>query len=109
MQLLQEAGLEQISDWHFKLSDDAPQRTLTEWISHYRSLLRESFILTSSIQDIPYALDEIRIEQSFEDRPDWFELHITVVIGTLQIPFSRFRKHILEDRHEFTLPDGRVI
>lgn len=109
VQLLQEAGLEQISDCHFKLSDDAPQRTLTEWISHHRSLLRESFILTSSIQDIPYALDEIRIEQSFEDRPDWFELHITVVIGTLQIPFSRFRKHILEDRHEFTLPDGRVI
>ena len=57
----------------------------------------------------PYCLDEIRIEQSCDDEPDWFELHITVVIGNLRIPFSRFRKHILEEKREFLLPDGRMI
>ena len=36
-------------------------------------------------------------------------MHITVVIGTLRIPFSRFRKHILEEKREYQLPDGRMI
>ena len=56
-----------------------------------------------------YCLDEIRIEQSCDDEVDWFELHITVVIGNLRIPFSRFRKHILEEKREYLLPDGRMI
>ena len=47
--------------------------------------------------------------QSYDDGPDWFELHITVVIDNLRIPFSRFRKHILEEKHEYALPDGRII
>lgn len=109
IQLLLDAGLECISDAHFKLSDAIPERSITAWISRHRDLLQKSFILTSDLQDTPYTLDEIHIEQSYEDGPDWFELHITVVIGDLRIPFSRFRKHILEEKHEFTLPDGRVI
>ena len=32
-----------------------------------------------------------------------------VVIGNLRIPFSRFRKHILEEKREYLLPDGRMI
>lgn len=107
--LLQIAGLEAISDSHFKLSEDAPEKSINEWVIHHRTMLQESFVLTSSTQDKPYSLDEIHIEQNFEDGPDWFELHITAVIGELRIPFSRFRKHILEDRHEYTLPDGRII
>lgn len=109
MQLLQNAGLERINDSHFRLSENTPERSITEWISHHRDMLQESFILTSDLQDIPYCLDDIHIEQSYDDGPDWFELHITVVVGNQRIPFSRFRKHILEDRHEYTLPDGRVI
>ena len=107
--LLQNAGLEAISDSHFKLSKNTPEKSINEWVAHHRTMLQESFVLTSGIQDKRYSLDEIRIEQSLDDGPDWFELHITAVIGELRIPFSRFRKHILEDRHEYTLPDGRII
>ena len=50
------------------------------------------------------------IEQSWDDEVvDWFELHITVVVGNLRIPVSRFRKHILEEKREYLLPDGRMI
>lgn len=109
LQLLLNAGLEYISDAHFKLSDQVPEKSITEWIARHRAILQETFILTSDLQDKPYLLDEIHIEQSYDDGPDWFELHITVVIGKLRIPFSRFRKHILEENHEFTLPDGHII
>ena len=72
-------------------------------------MLQQSFLLTGNMGNTPYCLDEIHIEQSCDDEPDWFELHITVVIGQLRIPFSRFRKHILEEKREFLLPDGRMI
>lgn len=68
------------------------RKNIIEWISHHRQMLLEEFILSSDTQNKPYYLPEIRIEQSCEDGPDWFDLHITVVIGNQRIPFSRFRK-----------------
>lgn len=109
LRLLTDAGLQRISDVHFKLSAEAREKTITEWIGKYRKMLQESFLLTGNMGNTPYCLDEIHIEQSCDDEPDWFELHITVVIGNLRIPFSRFRKHILEEKREFLLPDGRLI
>lgn len=107
--MLTDSGLQRISDVHFKLSSGASEKTITEWIGKHRQMLHESFLLTGNMGNTPYCLDEIRIEQSCDDGPDWFELHITVVIGNLRIPFSRFRKHILEEKREFLLPDGRMI
>lgn len=109
IQLLSEAGLVRISDAHFKLSDSIPDKSITEWIYRHRTLLKESFTLTSDLHDTPYTLDDIRVEQSYDNGPDWFEMHITVIIGDLRIPFSRFRKHILEEKHEYILPDGRIV
>jgi SNF2 family DNA or RNA helicase len=109
LRMLTDSGLQRVSDVHFKLSPDASEKTITEWISAYREMLQQSFLLTGNMGNTPYCLDEIHIEQSCDDEPDWFELHITVVIGNLRIPFSRFRKHILEEKREFLLPDGRMI
>lgn len=109
VQLLIESGLQQISDVHFRLSPQAPEKTITEWISTHREMLQQLFLLTGGSESAPYCLDEIHIEQSYEDGPDWFELHITVVIGNFRIPFSRFRKHILEEKREYELPDGRLL
>lgn len=109
LQLLADAGLQRISDVHFKLSPAFPEKTINEWISKHREMLQTSFLLTGNMGNTPYCLDKIRIEQSCDNEPDWFELHITVVIGNLRIPFSRFRKHILEDKKEYLLPDGRLI
>lgn len=109
VQLLTDAGLRQLNNTHFSLSPEAPEKTIVEWINSHREMLQQSFHLTSNMGNTPYCLDEIRIEQSCDDEVDWFELHITVVIGNLRIPFSRFRKHILEEKREYLLPDGRMI
>ena len=109
VQLLTDAGLQQLNNTHFSLSPEAPEKTIVEWINSHREMLQQSFHLTSNMGNTPYCLDEIRIEQSCDDEVDWFELHITVVIGNLRIPFSRFRKHILEEKREYLLPDGRMI
>ena len=109
VQLLTNAGLQQLNATHFQLSAKAPEKTIVEWINNHREMLQQSFHLTSNVGNALYCLDEIRIEQSCDDEVDWFELHITVVIGNLRIPFSRFRKHILEEKREYLLPDGRMI
>lgn len=109
VRLLEENGLQAVSDSHFKLSENAPERNIPEWIDRHREMLQNSFILTSSQRNTPYSMDEIRIEQSYKDGPDWFELHIIVVIGNLRIPFERFRDNILKEDREYVLPDGRVI
>lgn len=97
--------MQQLNNTHFSLSPEAPEKTIVEWINSHREMLQQSFHLTSNMGNTPYCLDEIRIEQSCDDEVDWFELHITVVIGNLRIPFSRFRKHILEEKREYLLPD----
>lgn len=109
IRLLEASGMKQVSEVHFKLSDTAPEKNMGDWINAHRKMLQQSFVLTGNMGEAPYCLDEISIEQSCSDETDWFELHITVVVGELRIPFSRFRKHILEEKREFLLPDGRII
>lgn len=106
---LSEWGLQRVSDVLFRLPPDAPERSLREWIDTHRDGLKEKFLLSRNGSERTYCLDEIRIEQDFRETPDWFELHITVAVGDLRIPFSRFRRHILEEQREFILPDGRVL
>lgn len=108
--LLIESGLEPMGDALFKLSPTAAEKNLTEWISRHRAMLQTDFQLSSASHQQPYCLDEIRVEQSYgEEGPDWFELHITVVVGNFRIPFRNFRKHILNENHEYILPDGTMI
>lgn len=109
VQLLTDTGLQQLNNTYFSLSPKTPEKTLVEWINNHRELLQQSFHLINNAENARYSLDEIHIEQSCDNEVDWFELHITVVIGNLRIPFSRFRKHILEEKREYLLPDGRMI
>jgi SNF2 family DNA or RNA helicase len=109
VQLLTDAGLQQLNNTYFSLSPKTPEKTLVEWINNHRELLQQSFHLINNAENARYSLDEIHIEQSCDNEVDWFELHITVVVGNLRIPFSRFRKHILEEKREYLLPDGRMI
>lgn len=109
LRTLHDTGLRRVSDIHFQPSPHAPVRTITEWINQNRDMLRRMFRLTGGMENLPYCLDEIRIEQSCTDEPDWFDIRITVVIGDLRIPFTRFRKHILEGRREYLLPNGQMI
>lgn len=108
IRLLSRSGLQHVCDGRFKLSAEAAEKTVSEWISNHREMLKSDFQLTGNNGNSLYCLDEIRIEQSCDNEVDWFELHITVVIGDLRIPFSRFRKHILEEKREYLLPDGRL-
>ena len=55
-----------------------------------------------------YYLGEISLAQEISPSPDWFDIRITVRMEDFLFPFIRFRKHILEGKREFVLPDGQV-
>ena len=61
LRMLTDSGLQQVSDVHFKLSPDASEKTITEWIGTYRAMLQQSFLLTGNMGNTPYCLDEIHI------------------------------------------------
>ncbi len=99
-------GLKQTGETTFSPEGTQP---LNEWLIAHRALLEERYHLADALSKRSYCLDEILIEQSWDDGPDWFDLHITVVAGPFRIPFERFRKHILEERREYVLPDDRIL
>ncbi|KAA6312653.1 hypothetical protein EZS27_036449, partial [termite gut metagenome] len=109
MQQLKDANLVRINESHFKPAESAQEKELSEWITNHRESLAGNFQLTNAKTQTVYCLDEIRMEQNRTDGVDWFELQITVVVGDCRIPFTRFRKHILNGIREFMLPDGRII
>jgi superfamily II DNA or RNA helicase len=106
---LKDAHLTLIGDSHFRLRNDAPEQDLTDWITANRNMLTEDFHLLSNANNDSYCLDDICMEQEVTEKRDWFELHITVVIGKFRIPFIRFRKNILAGERKYLLPDGRII
>jgi SNF2 family DNA or RNA helicase len=108
VKLLKDARLTLIGDSHFKLRNDAPEKDLTDWITANRNMLMKEFRLLGSTNDVAYCLDDIHIEQEVTEERDWFELHITVVIGEFRIPFVCFRKNILAGQREYLLPDGKI-
>lgn len=75
--------------------------------SNYPEIINSGFVLTSRL-DLNYNLKPIGIEISSQIINDWFDLRATVKIGEWEIPFSRFRKNILEGIREYKLPDGYI-
>lgn len=53
-------------------------------------------------------LDRPEIMISTVEEGDWFDIKAIVVIGEFQIPFIKFRKHILRNQREYQLPDGSI-
>lgn len=106
--ILSEHGLCQIDEKHFGLSDQTAETSLIEWIRNHRFIFEEHIRLSDFKTGADYYLDDFRMEKDVTQQPDWFDIHITVHIGQFSIPFVRFRRHILNRKREYILPDGKI-
>ena len=75
--------------------------------SNYSEITLAGFKLTSRL-GLNYNLKPIDIEINSQIINDWFDLKATVKIGAWEIPFSRFRRNILDGIREYELPDGSI-
>jgi SNF2 family DNA or RNA helicase len=72
---------------------------------NYDELIATGFKLKEGSLDSKYNFKPVNIEISHKVLNDWFDLQAIVKIGPFEIPFVRFKKHILEGIREYILPD----
>ena len=70
-------------------------------------MLQSDFQLTGHMGNTPYYrwTRYISSKSCDDEVVDWFELHITVIVGNLRI-LSRFSKHILEEKENICCRTG---
>lgn len=106
--LLKQWGFKQITDMQFAWGGDRSGYALVEWMKEHREALQTWFSLIDTDTALRFYLGEVMLKQEINSTPDWFDIRITVQIDEYRFPFILFKKHILESRREFVLPDGRV-
>lgn len=60
-------------------------------------------------KEIQYSLFEPQIQSDIKEGNDWFDIHIIVRIGEFNIPFTEFRKYILNGIREYKLPNNEIV
>ncbi len=82
---------------------------LIEWLSANRpELLQHSFSIKQP-ENAKYFLEIPTLNVEMQAGKDWFDLNGTVVLKNFEIPFSKFRNHIVNNRKEYELPTGEIV
>lgn len=105
---LVEEGLKREGSNYYGLSSGATTYGLIEWLNRKKEDLEKDFLLEQDLE-VTYFMGEVTKDSSIEEKIDWFEVKVMIVADPFRIPFSRFRRHILEGRKEYILPDKRIL
>jgi SNF2 family DNA or RNA helicase len=80
-----------------------------QWLSTHADNLREQGIEIQQQDSQPQInLGKPQIELTTQEKGDWFDVRAIVRIGSFEIPFLKFRGHIMKGRREYELPDGSI-
>jgi SNF2 family DNA or RNA helicase len=82
---------------------------LVESLVNNHSEIKESGIIYSQdIRDKKFYLGNVSMNIKTGMENDWFDIHAVVNLDGFHIPFYKFKKHILNNIHEYILPDNMV-
>ncbi len=81
-----------------------------DWLNdHQKSLTSRGFeINQQSNGGKRYFLGTSSIDIQIEEKIDWFDIKAVVRFGEFEIPFSKIRKLIIQNKTEITLPNGEI-
>ena len=87
-----------------------PKAQAFSWLAEQVQPLTEAgFQLRQNAEDTRrYFLGYSDLSISIREGRDWFDIYANVRFGEFEIPFIRLRSLILNNKHEFTLPNGEV-
>jgi superfamily II DNA or RNA helicase len=91
----------------FVLSKESDTYSYIDWFKTHKEVLSD-FEFIQLYNNISYYLGEIKLDTEINEKRDWFDIRIIVIIGKFEIPFIYFRKHILNNIREYILPDQTV-
>lgn len=106
--LLLHWGFKQISDVQFIRTAETGGYTFIDWLQQNKQELEDCFTFVDTGTSLKYYLGDISLTHEVSTEPDWFDIRIMVRMGEFTYPFIRFKKHILEGKREFVLPDGQL-
>jgi hypothetical protein len=108
---LKELGLIQTNGSLFTLeSSDIDSLDIVAWINDNRGALeRAGFELQQEDGGTQFYLGSIQLSVTVKNGIDWFDVLAIVKLDGFEIPFIKLRKHILEKRREYILPNGKVV
>ncbi len=102
---LKELGLD-LRTGHSKL----PKSEAFDWLHENQQKLAGKGIELRQNADNArrYFLGYSSLDLSIEEGRDWFDIRAKVQFGQFEIPFIQLRRHILQRKREFTLPNGEI-
>lgn len=82
---------------------------MVEWMNRNHDEIRDSgFIIEQKTGDLPFYRGKVEFAMQTKLKNDWFDIYAHVKLGDFEIPFLSLRKHIMENKREYKLPDGSV-
>ena len=113
---LESWGLSKIGDALFRpkeantMEDPAMVKSsIVQWLNNYSSKLEKiDYTFEAGKEDKKLYMGTYSLKVETVDKADWFEIRSHVEIGEFSIPFIRFRKNLLGNNPEYTLPDGQI-
>ena len=108
---LKELGLKQTNGSIFTLQDeDSSAVDVISWINENRAVLeRSGFEIQQEQGATEYYLGPIQLLVTVKNGIDWFDVHAIMKLDGFEIPFIKLRKHIIERRREYILPNGKIV
>jgi SNF2 family DNA or RNA helicase len=108
---LKELGLKQTNGSIFSLQDeDSSAVDVISWINENRAVLeRSGFEIQQEQGATEYYLGPIQLLVTVKNGIDWFDVHAIMKLDGFEIPFIKLRKHIIERRREYILPNGKIV
>ncbi|MFO7656404.1 MAG: DEAD/DEAH box helicase [Bacteroidales bacterium] len=87
------------------------QYELVNWLNFNADELKNSGIeVVQNEQNLRFYLKKFELITSVtENQNDWFDINIIVKFAGFEIPFIRFRNHILNEDRQYLLPDGEIV
>ncbi len=108
---LKELGLRQTNGSMFSLqNEDSAAVDVISWINENRAVLeRSGFEIQQEQGATEYYLGPIQLLVTVKNGIDWFDVHAIMKLDGFEIPFIKLRKHIIERRREYILPNGKIV
>ena len=98
---LQSLDLTNYQDSHFvpksieEIEKEEKIYEFIKWLSLNNDKLKSFGLDVFQKREMQYSLFEPEIQSNIKEENDWFDIHIIVQIGEFSIPFTKFRKNIL--------------
>ncbi len=83
---------------------------LVNWLNVHEAELQQGELqIRQTFFEKQYYTHHIDLQTSLNKKKDWFDIYAEVIVDEYTIPFIRFRKNILNNDREYTLPNGKIV